>query len=29
VPAIAFNRFGAHEFGRCPNDRAPARHALA
>lgn len=29
VSAIALNRFGAHEFGRCPYDRAPARHALA
>ena len=26
--AVALNRFGAHEFGRCPHDRAPARHAL-
>ena len=28
APAVAFNRFGAYEFGRCPCDRAPARHAL-
>jgi hypothetical protein len=25
---VALNRFGAHKFGRCPHDRAPARHAL-
>jgi hypothetical protein len=27
VPAIAFNRFSAYEFGRCPCDGAPAWHA--
>ena len=25
---VALNRFGAHECGRCPNDRAPARRRL-
>ena len=28
APTVALNRFGAHEFGRCPNDRAPARRRL-
>ena len=26
--AVALNRFGANEFGRCPHDRAPARPLL-
>ena len=28
APTVALNRFGAHEFGRCPHNRAPARRWL-
>ena len=28
VPAIALNRFGAHELGRCLHNRGSAQHEL-